>query len=165
MRGEPGPGDRATPAVTVDDVIADDVLAMFRAAAQQRYTVGDRLGVGGMGEVRAASDRATGRVVAVKTVRADQVTPDTLRTVAYAHRRGVLHRDLKPSNVMLGGFGEVYVLDWGLAAVRGSAEPASPPMPPASLAARLAALETPVLDSSVQRREPCSAHRAMRLPS
>ncbi len=35
--------------------------------------------------------------------------------VAYAHHRGVIHRDLKPANVMIANFGQVYLMDWGLA--------------------------------------------------
>jgi serine/threonine protein kinase len=50
--------------------------------------------------------------------------PDRLRiflrvcdSVAFAHARGVLHRDIKPANIMVGSFGEVLVMDWGLAKI------------------------------------------------
>jgi tRNA A-37 threonylcarbamoyl transferase component Bud32 len=42
------------------------------------------------------------------------------QAVAFAHEHGVVHRDLKPQNIMLGRFGETYVLDWGLALVEES---------------------------------------------
>jgi serine/threonine-protein kinase len=51
--------------------------------------------------------------------------------VHFANVRGVVHRDLKPSNIMLGDFGEVYVLDWGLAKVVGAADPLAPTGAPA----------------------------------
>lgn len=51
---------------------------------------------------------------------------DVCLVIDLAHEKGVIHCDLKPTNVMLGNYGEVYVLDWGIARVDEGFELARP---------------------------------------
>jgi len=65
-----------------------------------------------------------------------RILASVCNAVHFAHSRGILHRDLKPENVMIGEFGEVYVLDWGIAiSLR---DDPSGRLPPASLATDIA---------------------------
>lgn len=83
---------------------------------------------------------AKGEAKAVATwsrARLLRVFQDICLGTAYAHAQGVLHRDLKPANVMIGDFGEVLIVDWGLAkemAVVGEADGGAAPVPPAGVA-------------------------------
>ena len=111
--------------------------AAFDARLRQEAGVLARLEHPGIVPVHDAGTLADGRsFYAMKLVRGEQLLEHLARIerlderlrvfericepVAFAHAQGVLHRDLKPSNVMVGGFGEVLVLDWGLSKVDGN---------------------------------------------
>ncbi|MEM6363750.1 MAG: serine/threonine-protein kinase [Planctomycetota bacterium] len=54
------------------------------------------------------------------------IVADACQALAYAHARGVIHRDVKPENIWVGNFGEVILLDWGVAKVWGHADDNQP---------------------------------------
>jgi eukaryotic-like serine/threonine-protein kinase len=105
----------------------------LRARLLREAEIIARLEHPGIVPVHDAGTLSDGRVYYVmKLVRGDRLdsyaagrsTTEMLRifqriceTVAFAHDRGVIHRDLKPQNIMVGPFGEVLVLDWGVAKV------------------------------------------------
>ncbi len=92
--------------VPVHDV---SVLPDGRVFYAMKYVRGDRL------------DEYAAKVDSLKDrLRKFQAVCDA---VAFAHAHGVIHRDLKPQNIMIGSFGEVLVLDWGVAKILRKREP------------------------------------------
>ena len=172
-----------------DREFADEaqILGQLRGRlAEERYVLGEEVGVGGMGEVLSIRDVDLGRDLAMKRIRGGSAGPNVLarflaearitarldhpgvvpvhdlgvdptgrayftmklvagrhfgqvlealrardaewprarvlgallrvcEALSFAHDRGILHRDVKPSNIMVGDYGEVYMMDWGLA--------------------------------------------------
>ena len=74
--------------------------------------------------IKGLTDRDAATLAAFPLNRLLSLFQRVCEAVAYAHHKHVIHRDLKPENIMLGDFGEVYVMDWGLAKVLGGGEAA-----------------------------------------
>lgn len=72
----------------------------------------------------ARGDEAT--IEAYPVTRRLEIVADACQALAYAHVRGVIHRDVKPENIWVGNFGEVILLDWGVAKVWGHADDNEP---------------------------------------
>src|SRR5690606_2948073 len=83
------------------------------------YFVMKKLAGQTLSEILAAADRT-----AYPLQRLLRAFVDVCLAIEFAHTRGVIHRDIKPGNIMLGDFGETYVLDWGIAKIVGEVEEA-----------------------------------------
>lgn len=91
--------------------VRDDGAPYYTMLLAKGETLGDVLG--------ALQREDTARIVDPDLGRLLEILVCVAQAVEYAHQQGVIHRDLKPENIMLGEFGEVMLVDWGLADVRG----------------------------------------------
>ena len=98
-----------------DDDQAGVYFAMKRISGENLFEVLKRIAQG---------DQAT--IDAFPIERRLEIVADACQALAYAHARGVIHRDVKPENIWVGNFGEVILLDWGVAKVWGHADDNEP---------------------------------------
>ena len=98
-----------------DDLEQGVYFAMKRISGENFFEVLKRV---------ARGDEATAEAFPVE--RRLDIVADACQALAYAHARGVIHRDFKPENIWVGNFGEVILLDWGVAKVWGHADDNEP---------------------------------------
>ncbi|MEM9364954.1 MAG: serine/threonine-protein kinase [Planctomycetota bacterium] len=94
-----------------DDPVQGVYFVMKRISGENLFEILKRI---------ARKDESATR--AFPLVRRLDVVADACQALAYAHARGVIHRDVKPENIWVGNFGEVILLDWGVAKVWGSTD-------------------------------------------
>lgn len=129
----PGGAGRGTPARSLHPRVLARFLAETRVTGRLDHpgiVPVHELGIGADGAVYYTMPLVRGEELGAVIARArrgdaqwsrERVLDVLLRVceaVAFAHEKGVVHRDLEPANVMVGPFGETYVLDWGLASSR-----------------------------------------------
>ncbi len=101
--------------VPVHELWKDDLGRPFFVMKQLAgVTLGDVLGKLAVGSPETQKQFSRQRLL--------RAFSDVCLAIEFAHTRGVVHRDLKPANIVLGDFGEVYVLDWGVARVMSEIE-------------------------------------------
>ena len=124
--------------VAVKEITGPSSAAMRRRFATEAIVTGHlehpgipsvyERGVDERGAPFYAMRRVQGRTLAARLAEADTrekrlallpMVTRVAQTIGFAHARGVVHRDIKPDNILVGDHGEVVVLDWGLARVRG----------------------------------------------
>ena len=104
------------PVYDIGDDATDGVyFVMKRISGENLFEILKRIAQG---------DEAT--IKAFPLARRLDIVADACQALAYAHARGVIHRDVKPENIWVGNFGEVILLDWGVAKVWGHTHHSEP---------------------------------------
>lgn len=98
-----------------DDQVEGIFMVMKRISGENLFEIIKRI---------ARQDAQT--IAAFPTSRRLEIIASACQALAYSHARGVIHRDVKPENIWVGNFGEVILLDWGVAKVWGHADDNAP---------------------------------------